>query len=121
MTNTRNSVAVSIRDWPIVVDGVAYYVDGNLTVEFDWVDFGIGHYEAWGQTGFDSRMGAEDLRATDLEAVKVTYLTTLLDISAEAEEKIKSALLVKINELIGVDDTFTELIEEQIESQNDER
>ena len=115
MADTRSSVAVSIRDYSIVVDGSAYYVDGNLTVAFDWVDFGIGSYEAWGQRGFDSRTGTDNLEAIDLEAVKVACLTAVLDLPAAAEEKIKPAMLAKINEMIDTDDTFAAMIVEQIE------
>ena len=51
----------------VEADGHTYLIDGRVTVQFNWVDFGIGAYEFWGRTGYDSSFGPEDTVITDVE------------------------------------------------------
>jgi len=116
---TRSETAVQIRDVPIELVNGVYFVDGNLTVTFAWVDFGIGSYEAWGRRGFDSRMGAEDVEATDLEALMGLAFgdrDERVGLSPEEEARVKPGVLAKINELLSNDSRFADNVNEQIEA-----
>lgn len=114
---TRNETAVQINDVPIELASNVYYVDGFLTVEFDWVDFGIGGYEAWGRQGFDSRMGAEDVEATDLEAL--IFLSDEGEaLSEEEKARVKLDVLAKINELLSNDSKFADNVITQIDERS---
>jgi hypothetical protein len=42
---------------------------GEFKVSFGWVDFGIGSYEYWGNIGYDSRMGCEDVKVETILAL----------------------------------------------------
>ena len=48
-------------------EGRTFSATGGLDFEFTWADFGIGSFEAWGQRGFDSQMGADDLHIIGVE------------------------------------------------------
>jgi hypothetical protein len=98
-------------------EGRTFSADGGLEFEFTWADFGIGSFEAWGQRGFDSQMGADDLHIIGVEIEELFDAEG--DSLPKAEEdalannpKVAEALLKAADALFENDTKFADQVEE---------
>ena len=98
-------------------EGRTFSASGGLDFEFTWAAFGIGSFEAWGQRGFDSRMGADDLHIIGVEIEEVFDADG--DSLPKAEEdalannpKVAEALIEAADKLFDNDAKFADQVEE---------
>ena len=106
-------------------EGRTFSASGRLDFEFTWADFGIGSFEAWGQRGFDSRMGADDLHIIGVEIEELFDAEG--DSLPKAEEdalannpKVAEALINAADKLFDNDTKFAEHVEEMANDSGDD-
>lgn len=118
-TSRQNVESLYIPSQPFDVGGVTYYVDGSITFEYEWGDHGIGPYEFWGDRGVDSQMGADDIRAVEVEAVQKLVPGDsegeVIDLTPEEEAEVAPDLLDAINNALETDKEFRDLVYAGIE------
>lgn len=92
----------------VVAAGHPLSVSGRVEVSFEWSDFGIGAYEYWGSTGYDSRMGAEDASIVGLdlddklpEGLDEQAVIRALDKKLDESEAFQSAVYQQINDAMA--------------------
>lgn len=110
------TASVSFPDQEFVAEGGTYYVDGDILVEYEWVDHGIGPYEAWGQRGTDVRMGVGEMRVTGLEDI-CRYdpdKDDVLPLTREEQDAIHDKLVVSVQETIDSDGKLRDSAVEQV-------
>jgi len=107
-------------------EGRSFYAVGNVEVEFEIVDFGIGAYECWGQRGFDSQMGAEIDKFCDPEIQEILdddgdSLPKEFEEALIANPLVEAAVLAAITEAYesNQDGFFNKVGREADESVND--
>lgn len=99
----------------VEADGHTYLIDGRVTVQFNWVDFGIGAYEFWGRTGYDSSFGPEDTVITDVEIDDISDET-----GDEPETYSKEAIVKALNEMLLPDTKFDDWINERCQPEEED-
>lgn len=106
-------------------EGRTFSASGGLDFEFTWADFGIGSFEAWGQRGFDSQMGADDLHIIGVEIEELFDAEG--DSLPKAEEdalannpKVAEALINAADKLFDNDTKFAEHVEEMANDSGDD-
>lgn len=83
------------------VDGVEYVFQGELDVQFSWVDFGIGRYEYGSQVCYDSRMGVEEVIVEDFWMGSINYKDDEGDwdeVPKDRWDELKPTILKALNE-----------------------
>ncbi|CAB4198047.1 hypothetical protein UFOVP1313_46 [uncultured Caudovirales phage] len=99
-----------------------WHFTGSIEVEFDWVDFGIGAYEAWGQRGVDTRMGAEGVTVVGVEIHElVTFdgnASVYSDVGPPWRESpaLKKMVIAALQDAIDDGGKFSESVYEKIEA-----
>lgn len=110
------TAGVAFPDKDFVVDGETYYVDGDIVVEYEWVDNGIGPYEAWGRRGNDVRMGVGEMRVIAAEDV-CRYDANEDDVvllTRGEQDAIQPKVVAAVQEAMEADPRFLDAVADRV-------
>ena len=83
-------------------------ISGDSDLSFSWVDFGIGSYEFWGNRGFDTSWGPEEVFFTGV------YLESKTNADGEEVDVSSKEIIDALNRMIDENDKFRDTVDNRI-------